>query len=349
MELLPLTPRAFDIWKARFGSTKDSKPSLGPLYKPLSRSRKSSSSNRNGFSSDRLVGENRNLEKPYLRLTSFPKKEDVRPLEVLVKSLAYIKNRYIKDEDFVWANEQLKSVRQDLTVQRLSNPFVLEVYETHARILLEHGDLDEFNQCQTVIRSLVSGAIPAADDSVCGGGMSPKGTYEDSGPLSQSPDVADEFCAYGLLYALVRNAWAQLKIELARMDEELIGLKEDDVETSTVESSTLHALQVVKAVEANDYRTFFRLYENAPNMSAYLMDFLVKRVRDSAYERIVSAYRPTVSIEHVRDCLQLQDLEETRCFLRQQNAVFVEEKGGPFWIECKASKSSGGGSEWSSS
>ena len=272
-------------------------------------------------------------------------------MEVLVKSLAHIKNRYIKDEDFEWANEQLKSVRQDCTVQGLRNPFVLEVYETHARILLEHGDLDEFNQCQTVIRSLLSGATPADSDTVCDEGVSSKGAtyYEHSGPLTQSPEVADEFCGYGLLYALVRNAWAQLKMDLARMDEELIGITGDDVDTSNVESSTLHALHVVKAVEANDYRTFFRLYENAPHMSAYLMDFLVKRVRDSAYERIISAYRPTVSIEHVRDCLQLQDMDETRRFLRQQNAVFVEEKAGLFWIDCKASKLSGGGSESSSS
>ncbi len=103
-----------------------------------------------------LVGMSQNLEKPYLRLTTFPNAEDVRPLEVLVKSLARIKSRYIQDEDFDWANEQLKSVRQDITVQGIRNKFVLEVYETHARILLEHGDLSEFNQCQTMIRTLTS-------------------------------------------------------------------------------------------------------------------------------------------------------------------------------------------------
>lgn len=271
-----------------------------------------------------------NLEKPYLRLTTFPKKEDVRPLDVLVKSLAHIKSRYICDEDFKWANEQLKSVRQDITVQRLRNPFVLEVYETHARILLEEGDLDEFNQCQTVIRSLVDGTLDLDDKSVCDG-IATNDSKQECEPLRQTDEIADEFVGYGILYALVRKSWAQLKLELARV-KTFEGLCD-------LESSAIHALQVVKAVGDGEYRTFFRLYESAPHLSAYLMDYLVKRIRDCAYERIIAAYRPTVSIEHIRDCLHLKDLQETRHFLRQQGAVFVQEKGEPlFWIDCKASR-----------
>jgi hypothetical protein len=305
---------------------------LDPLYKPLTTGRNSGKEKEKGSSGDyRLVGESTNLEKPYLRLTTFPKKEDVRPLEVLVKSLAHIKRLYIRDEDFEWANEQLKSVRQDLTVQRLRNPFVLEVYETHARILLEEGDLNEFNQCQTVIRCLVEGSMDLSEQSV-GNGMVSKDVQEDCAPLQQSKEIADEFRGYAIMYALVRNSWSQLKIELARVKTfNVEGIRE-------TESSAMHALQVVKAVEDND-RTFFRLYESAPHLSAYLMDFLVKRVRDSAYGRIVAAYRPTISIEHIRDALHLNDLEETRRFLRQHGAVFVKEKGEPpFWIDCKASQ-----------
>lgn len=275
-----------------------------------------------------------NLEKPYLRLTTFPRKEDVRPLEVLVKSLAHIKSRYIHDEDFDWANEQLKSVRQDLTVQRLRNPFVLDVYETHARILLEHGDLNEFNQCQTVIRNLVEGSSHVSDETF-GEEVSSSAIFGEGGPMVQSEEAADEFRAYALLYALVRNSWSELKVELSRVKDTINLDPERDAE-----SSSLHAMHVVKSVEDNDYKTFFRLYESAPHLSAYLMDFLVKRVRDSAHDRIMAAYRPTVSIEHIRDCLHFQDLEETRRFLRQRGAVFVEEKGEPpFWIDCKSSMS----------
>lgn len=34
-------------------------------------------------------------------------------------------------------------------IQRLQNEFVVELYQTHARIALEHGDVNEFHQCQT--------------------------------------------------------------------------------------------------------------------------------------------------------------------------------------------------------
>lgn len=304
---------------------------MDPLYRPLDAVRNSHSKAKVGSEKEgQLVGENTSLEKPYLRLTDFPRKEDVRPLGVLIKSLAHIKSRYIKDEDFEWANEQLKSVRQDLTVQRLRNPFVLEVYETHARILLEHGDLDEFNQCQTVIRSLIEGAGYVDDQAGCKDLQSGNRT-DNRAPLVQFEETEDEFRGYGILYALVRNAWSQLKLELSKVNACSLKAREG------IELSAVHAIQVVKAVQDCDYRTFFRLYNCAPHLSAYLMDFLVKRVRDQAYKCIIASHRPTVSIEYIRDALFLNDLEETRLFLRQQGASFIHEKGEPtFWIDCKA-------------
>lgn len=284
--------------------------------------------------SDALVGENQNLEKPYLRLTTFPRKEDVRPLKVLIKALAYVKGRYVQEEDFAWANEQLKSIRQDMTVQRIRNRFVLEVYETHARILLEQGDLDEFNQCQTMIRSLVEGGSEQPKDAI----PTTKKAARPEKPLYQSPDVADEFRGYAILYALVRNSGFELKAELERATSPSLKCSQNGFDGDSVKSNRWHAFQVVKSLDDNDYRTFFRLYETAPYMSAFLMDFLVKRVRDRAYERIIAAYRPNVSVEHIRECLNFPDLEETRLFLRQSKAAFViENTDPPFWVDCKAS------------
>jgi SAC3 family protein LENG8/THP3 len=213
----------------------------------------------------------------------------------------------------------------------------LDVYETHARILLEHGDLNEFNQCQTVIRVLIEGErIMAGDDSAdMDGSLETIYKQDDyshaNKPLCQSKLSTDEFRGYALLYALVRSSWSELKTELLRTRTTMGSSGSDR------ESSCMHALQVVTAVTGNDYRAFFRLYDSAPNMSAYLMDFLVKRMRDGAYERIVAAYRPSVSVEHFREWLCFQNLEETRRFLRENGAVFVKEKGQPpFWVDCKA-------------
>jgi hypothetical protein len=298
-----------------------------------------------------LVGTCTDLEKPYFRLTTFPKSENVRPLQVLVRTLAHIKSRFIQTEDFEWANEQLKSARQDITVQRIRTKFVLEVYETHARILLEHGDLPEFHQCQSMLLNLTTGSsgydqdehIESKNDGIHEGELlEEENNSTTTTSLRQAEESADEFRAYGLLYALVQNSWGDLTRALTYAETHRGDSSPDGERPAILRGSSFrHAVRVVKAVIHNDYQAFFRLYESAPHLSAYLLDFLVRRVRAGAYERIIAAYRPAISVEHFRGALFFKDLEETRRFLRKSKAVFMQEqRGPPFWVDCKATSAS---------
>lgn len=102
-----------------------------------------------------VVGRCTKLEKSYLRLTSEPNPDLVRPLHILKKAFLILMKKHEKGEvNYLYLCDQFKALRQDLRVQMIDTTFTLKVYQTHARLALANGDIGEFNQCQSRISTL---------------------------------------------------------------------------------------------------------------------------------------------------------------------------------------------------
>ncbi|KAJ3038984.1 hypothetical protein HDV00_012742 [Rhizophlyctis rosea] len=210
-----------------------------------------------------IVGTSQDLEKRYLRLTSAPDPANVRPLPVLRKTLQLLTDKWKNERNYTYICDQFKSLRQDLTVQRIKNDFTVNVYEIHARIALEKGDLGEYNQCQSQLMQLYS---------VFNGNMG----------------NVDEFLGYRILYLI-----------LTLNRSELVKLLGTLTESEKRGPCVSHALNVRTSITIGNYHRLFTLFNEAPKMSQWLMDHFVERERVKAMKVICRAYRPSVPLDFV--------------------------------------------------
>lgn len=236
-----------------------------------------------------VVGTCEVLEKRYLRLTSAPNPSQVRPERILKQTLDLLKKKWKKEQNYNSICDQFKSMRQDLTVQRIRNEFTVSVYEIHARIALEKGDLGEYNQCQTQLRALYTLKL---------GGN----------PV--------EFKAYRILYFIHTSNRTALNDVLA----DLTTAEKDEPEIK-------HALEVRSALALGNYHKFFRLYLETPNMGAYLMDMFVVRERLAALSNICKAYKMEVSLRFITEELGFESDGDAAQFICDHNGQhLLEEK-----------------------
>lgn len=231
-----------------------------------------------------VVGTCSKLEKPYLRLTSAPDPSTVRPLHVLRQTFEFLKTKWKQERNYTYICDQFKSLRQDLTVQRIKNEFTTRVYEAHARIALEKGDLGEYNQCQSQLKQLYAlGLNGNKDEFTAYRILYYIHTANRSGKFYSLID-------YILRFGIILTSTFHISLDLSALIATLS-------EAEKRHPYTAYALQVRTVIAHSDYHALFKLY-NQPTgiMSGYLMDQFIDRERIRALKIMCKAYRPTLDL-----------------------------------------------------
>lgn len=204
----------------------------------------------------KVVGTSEAVEKSYLRLTAAPDPSTVRSLRALKISFEHCIGQWNVHHNYKYVCDQLKSIRQDLTVQQIRNQFTTDVYEAHARISIEVGDWSEFTQCQTVLAAL----------------------YADNSSLKANED---EFIMYRILYGLTtsnKQAVATVVKQISVQQREHDAIK--------------HALCLCQAFNTGEFYQFLLLARSMPFMGTTMIAPLMMSVRFNSLVQLIRAFKP---------------------------------------------------------
>jgi len=259
-------------------------------------------------------GRSKALEKPYLRLTSLPTVADVRPPRVLAEALELLKKKwreerggggeeterreeresgFSRNERYQsYFREQLKSIRQDLVVQAVRGKFAVDVYETHARIALESGDVAEFNQCQTALEELYREAERGLEEEASAARRANGAPSSSASASSLSSSFSlclrnrAEFSSYRILYSQAMS-FSSKSPSSSAINLSMQRVREEDRRHPFV----LAALRAAALARGGDARALAAVLEEAPRMSPYLLDLLLPHARSVAARALVAGWR----------------------------------------------------------
>ena len=248
---------------------------------------------------------------------------------MLREALALVRARWAKDGDYDYAKEQLKSIRQDLTVQRVrGSKLAADAYETHARIALERSDWAEYNQCQTVLADLHAlrrskrekalrrrrrdeakrrrrAAAEEEKESSRARKRNPAASDAADSDASdaEEEDSAAEFAAYRILYAAAHGAGSAAA--LAR-----------ETRRACADGFLSHpfvafAVDAARAVAAGAFRGFFARKRAAPGLAGRIMRLAAEDVRARGLRAMLVSHAPTVPAAFVAESLGFFDDDES--------------------------------------
>ena len=135
-------------------------------------------------------------------------------------------------------------------MQCIRDEFMIEVYETHARIAIEASDHAEFNQCQSQLAAL----------------------YKDG----KKSDNQAEFAAYSIIYCLYTK-------NMTDMTKRLSQLSEDMAKDQLISD----ALKLRSHLSLGNYLGFFRIYKRSSAHMKLLVGKFIERERRKAISTIV--------------------------------------------------------------
>ncbi|KAH3902513.1 Thp3p SCDLUD_000090 [Saccharomycodes ludwigii] len=293
-----------------------------------------------------IVGRCTKLEKPYLRLTSEPNPDLVRPLFILKKSYKMLMYKYRTGTgSYQYLCDQFKSIRQDLRVQLIESDFAIRVYSTHARLALEFKDVGEFNQCQSRLKNLFENKVDFRNNN--------KGMMMEF--------FKQYFCCTILYFIMMDDYQSVLDLKYTYY------MKDAGEENNIVNSrSILNDCLVLKLFTmnemliVNDYHNFFRVYgksgcfdestrnhdENcdSDNNNKYAYDLLklfIDKLRLKALAYMCRGYMQ-LKLDFLRQELSFDDDSELKIFLKDikvnENCIITKKLANSreyIYLDCK--------------
>lgn len=233
-----------------------------------------------------IIGTCQTIEKSYLRLTSEPNPELVRPLNVLKAAYAKLMERHKKKEvTYTYLCDQFKAIRQDLRVQMIETKFTVSVYETHAKLALESGDLGEYNQCQSRLLIL----------------------YEK--PALKSPNYGEFMSFLILYYMMTEDNAAIMALRLKLLEEDPVTFKKPMVQKS---------FKLSNARTKNDYHRFMKICNSVRSLGKHLINVFLEKEILKALDIMCRAYNQ-LSLDFLKEEFNFPDTASMALYLQKKN------------------------------